>query len=46
MKVAREIDTNDFTVHDWLGDHNGKPSLTGLGNPTYTTTGSIGWINM
>jgi len=41
MKVAREIYTNDFTVHDWLGDHRGMDALAeGL---RYTQADFLDW---
>jgi predicted ester cyclase len=41
MKVAREIYTNDFTVHDWLGDHKGMDALAeGL---RYTQADFLDW---
>jgi predicted ester cyclase len=41
MKVAREIYTADFTVHDWLGEHKGMDSLAeGL---RYTQADFLDW---
>ena len=41
MKVARAIYTNDFTVHDWLGDHRGMDALAeGL---RYTQADFLDW---
>ncbi len=41
MKVAREIYTSDFLVHDWLGDHKGMDALAeGL---RYTQADFLDW---
>lgn len=41
MKVAPEIYTNDFTVHDWSGDHKGLNALAeGL---RYTQADFLDW---
>jgi predicted ester cyclase len=41
MKVAREIYTSDFAVHDWLGNHKGMDALAeGL---TYTQADFLDW---
>lgn len=41
MRVAREIYTSDFTVHDWMGDHSGMDALAeGL---RYTQADYLDW---
>ncbi len=41
MKVARQIYTSDFTVHDWLGDHKGMDALAEA--LTYTQADFLDW---